>query len=644
MRPFHPTMRTMMKIRDDDLPANVSTTPDFLSLLSPDAGRRRFLRDAAVVVAMGATMPRLANAAGGAGGAGSIPVSTDDLVRVPPGHSVQLLFAWGDPVSDGPAFRADAGNSAADQAQQAGMHHDGLAFFPFVVDGRVSSTHGLLCVNHEYTDEGLLHPDGMASWTAEKMFKSQNAHGVSVVEVRRAGKGWEVVRPSAYARRITARTPIRIAGPAASSPALRTRDDRRGNVVFGTIGNCAMGVTPWGTYLTCEENFSGYFNGTAEPTAAERRYGIRRGGYGYRWHEHDGRFDVATEPNEPNRFGWVVEIDPRDPRKPPVKRTALGRFKHEGATVTLTRDRRVAVYMGDDEAFEYIYKFVSRDAWGGTAASGANLLDHGTLYVARFLPEGKGEWVELTHGKNGLDDGAGFAEQADVLVQARLAADRVGATKMDRPEQIAVDPRNGEVYCSLTRNDRRDASDADAANPRAPNPFGHIVRWREADGDAAAVAFAWDIFLLGGDPAHPDDVKRGTMRGDAFANPDGLWFDPDGRLWVQTDVSPSSLNRGEFAAFGNNQMLLADTVTGEVRRFLTGPRGCEITGIARSPDGRNLFVNIQHPGEIPGSRSDPARPTSVSSWPAGQFPALPAGRPRSATVVITRDDGGVVGA
>ena len=577
-----------------------------------------------------------------------IAASRDDRLCVPEGYGVQVLFAWGEPLGATPAFRGDAGNSASEQALQAGMHHDGMHFFPQLEEGKPSSTRGLLCVNHEYTDEGLLHPDGVAGWSYAKTLKSQNAHGVSVIEVelRTGASGeaphWQLVRPSPYARRITARTPMRIDGPAAGSADLRTRDDWRGNIVFGTLANCAMGVTPWGTYLTCEEHFSSYFNGLDQPTPAQKRYGIRSKGAGYRWHEHDSRFDVASEPNEANRFGWVVEIDPWNPAGVPVKHTALGRFKHEGAMVTLARDGRVVVYMGDDEPFEYLYKYVSRDPFdAGKPAGRERLLELGSLYVARFEAAGRGRWLALQHGQNGLDAGSGFADQAALLIRTRQAADLVGATRMDRPEWIAVHPQSGEVYCSLTNNRQR--SVADAANPRADNAFGHIIRWREAAGDAAADSFAWDVFVLCGDPQQADPTRRGNIRGDAFGSPDGLWFDPDGRLWIQTDASGNLIERGDHERFGNNQMLVADVASGEIRRFLTGPKGCEITGICATPDGRNLFVNVQHPGEVPGGRSDPNRPLAASGWPASQFAELTGGRPRSATVVIRRLDGGIVG-
>ena len=636
----------------DDLLSNDSANPHLEQLLGARAAgsaTRRQILQAGLGSAALAFFGLPAQAAGGGGSAiGFRPIAaaTDDAVRVPEGYTLQLLYAWGDPISLGPAFRGDASNSAPEQAEQAGMHHDGMQFFAFVNDGRPSSTHGLLCINHEYTDEGLLHVGGTADWSHAKTLKSQNAHGISVIEVQLRGSGselrWQIVRPSAYARRITARTPMRIDGPAAGAVDMRTRDDRRGNVVFGTLANCAMGLTPWGTYLSCEENFNGYFNASGTPTAAQRRYGIREGGSGLRWHEYDSRFDVASEPNEANRFGWVVEVDPWQPGRPPVKHTALGRFKHEGATVTLASDGRVVVYMGDDEAFEYIYKYVSRDRFiAGSSATSGRWLEVGTLYVARFEADGRGQWVALQHGQNNLNEANGFAGQAEVLIRARQAADLVGATKMDRPEWIAVQPQSGEVYCTLTNNRQRVT--ADAANPRADNAFGHIIRWREDAGDAAAGRFSWDIFVLCGDSQHSDANKRGNIRGDSFGSPDGLFFDRAGRLWIQTDVPGRLMNHGDYQRIGNNQMLVADVASGEIRRFLTGPSGCEITGLTATPDSCNLFVNVQHPGEVPGARSDPARPLAVSGWPANQFAEVTGGRPRSATLVIRRRDGGVVG-
>jgi secreted PhoX family phosphatase len=572
-------------------------------------------------------------------------VSAEDAVHVAPGYRVSVLYRWGDETGIAGAppapFKPDASNSAAEQALQAGMHHDGMHFFPLPKGARTAD-HGLLVVNHEYTDEGLLHPDGMKTWSHEKVLKSQNAHGMSVIEVRRRAAGWTVVRPSRYARRITARTPIGLAGPAAGHALLRTEADPAGREVRGTLHNCALGVTPWGTYLSCEENFNERFHHSGTPTRSEKRYGIRRFGLGYRWHEYDARFDAGLHPNEANRFGWVVELDPYDPSSKPMKHTALGRFAHESATVSVAPDGRVVVYSGDDARFEYIYKFVSRGRYNPRAgiANGA-LLDEGTLYVARFDATGRGRWLALVHGQSGLDASSGFADQAEVLVRAREAADRVGATKMDRPEWIAVHPRTREVYATLTNNTRRGRAGfpgADAANPRANNVYGHILRWNEKNGDPAAETFSWSVFLLAGDPGQADPAQRGTT-GLAFGGPDGLHFDRRGVLWIMTDISASRQQREAYDSLGGNQLLAADPASGEVRRFLVGPVNCEITGLTQTPDGKTFFLNIQHPGEVPDARSDPAKPDLYSRWPDGR----PGARPRSATIVIERADGGVIG-
>ena len=622
---------------------NVSNNPE---LPLPDASRRQVFKctGAAVALLVGS------HAWGAIGhdnkplGFSSVPVSVNDSLVVPPEYEAQVLFRWGDPVGaqeGSPAFLKDASNTWQDQTLQAGMHHDGMSFFP--IDG--NPRHGLLAINHEYTDDGLLHPDGMQNWSLDKVRKSQAAHGVSVIEViERAGE-WRVMPNSRFARRITGLTPIRLEGPAQGHPLLKTATDASGALVFGTLNNCAAGKTPWGTYLTCEENWNGYFSTSDKPTALEQRYGMRPQGWGYRWHNFDARFDANLHPNEAHRCGWVVEIDPMDPMQVPVKRTALGRFKHEGASTTLSADGRAVVYMGDDERFEYIYKFVSRDkVQAGGYKANRDLLNHGTLYVARFDADGMGHWVALVHGEKGLTPETGFADQAEVLIKARLAADAVGATRMDRPEWIAVHPHTGEVFATLTNNNQRGqpGREADAANPRADNIMGHIIRWREGTGgvaDAAATQFRWMPFALAGDPKADKPAHRGTIIGDIYANPDGLAIDDSGLLWIQTDVSTTVLNKGPFAAFGNNMMLCADPVSGQTKRFLTGPMGCEITGIDFTPDRRAVFINIQHPGETASERSDPQQPQAVSQWPDGPL----GGRPRSATVVIRRKDGGLVG-
>ncbi|MBL8539738.1 MAG: PhoX family phosphatase [Betaproteobacteria bacterium] len=628
-----------MHLFDDHEPANPAAAAGCESPVTRRAVLKAGLA-AAVLAAFGPL--RVAAAAGGSVlGFNAVPVSGEDTVRVPAGYSASVLYRWGDPTGSTlgqPVFRPDASNSAEQQLLQAGMHHDGMHFFP-LPRGSDSSTHGLLVVNHEYTDDGLLHPDGMKTWTADKVRKSQAAHGVSVIEIELESGSWRIVSPSRYARRICAFTPMTLAGPAAGDDALKTAADPTGRAVLGTFNNCSHGVTPWGTYLASEENFNFYFAGGRTITPEMGRYGITRR-RGLRWHEHDARFDCEREPNEANRFGWMVEIDPWDAASKPVKRTALGRFKHEGAALAVAPDGRVVYYMGDDEAFEYIYKFVSARPWHPQdRAANRTLLDHGTLHVARFGDDGRGTWLPLVHGENGLTAANGFASQADVLRLARSAADRVGATPMDRPEWIAVDAGRKHVYCSLTNNAKRgDVGNrgADAANPRRENVFGHIVRWREAGGDPTATSFEWDIFLLAGDPAQADPAKRGNIRGDAFGSPDGLYVDPRGVLWIETDVTTRTIGRGDYANLGNNQMLAADPATGEVRRFLTGPNGCEITGATQTPDGRTMFVNIQHPGEAPDERGNPDHPDAVSSWPDG-------GRPRSATIVIRKNDGGVIG-
>jgi secreted PhoX family phosphatase len=607
-------------------------------------------------------------AAGRAVGFKSVPMAAVDTVVVPEGYRAQVLYRWGDPVGIAgfmPAFKPDASNSSVEQAAQAGMHHDGMAFFP--LDG--GARRGLLAMNHEYTDDGLLHTDGIRNWSTEKAFKSMAAHGVSVIEVERVAAGWRVVQPSRFARRITARTPMRIAGPGGGHPMMKTAADPTGTLALGTFNNCANGQTPWGTYLTCEENFAGYFEGPEQPDAHQKRWGLRQGaGAYYRWHEADERFDANKHPNEFNRFGWIVEIDPMDPSSTPVKRTALGRAAHEGAATALTADGKAVVYMGEDARFEYIYKFVSRDAMKpggpqgnagppqasltpsgggmgtpqtrGLASANRELLDHGTLYVARFDADGRGEWLPLVHGQGPLTAANGFADQGEVVIKSRQASDLLGATKMDRPEWTAVDPFTKQVYCTLTNNSDRGQPNRpgpDAANPRARNTMGQIIRWKE-DGDLDGTRFAWDHLVLAGDPAQAREEAKGNVRGDIFGSPDGLWMDPRGVLWIQTDASSSVMGKGDYGNLPNNQMLACDPTDpkGAIRRFLVGPTGCEVTAVAMASDLRTMFVNIQHPGESPSERSDPDQPSRFSTWPDG-------GRPRSATVVITKLDGGVTG-
>ena len=474
-----------------------------------------------------------------------IATSTADEVVVPPGYTAKVLIAWGEPVSNGPAFKPDASNTAAEQAQQWGMHNDGIVYFPFPFFG---SHRGLIVQNHEYTDDVLLFPDGKANWNAEKTAKSQAAHGVGVIEVFKLFGSWRVRRPSFLARRITASTPIDIAGPAAGHDLLKTSADPTGKRVLGTLNNCAMGFTPWGTYLACEENFNGYFRNTAPNDARDP---LRRD-HGQPERRCGTRPTPASTPTSSRTSRTAsagsTEINPWLPRSTPVKRTALGRVKHEGAWVEETEDGRVVVYMGDDQAGEYIYRYLSNEPWKRAFRRGTHPLDDGVLYVARFNADGTGDWLPLTPDNPAL---AGRS-QAEILINTRAAADAVGATKMDRPEWIDVIDSKKEVYVTLTNNTGRTAATVDAANPRPNNVYGHIIRWGYAD-DFSDPVFFWEIFALAGDPAVP--AHGSTIMGDKFGSPDGIYVDPDERLWIQTDVSSSTIDSGAYAGFGNNQML-----------------------------------------------------------------------------------------
>ncbi len=646
----------------DELPSNTSDNPHISDLIG-SLNRRQVLIGGAAASALaflGAALPGEAMAAESQANGfpfkprsrlpfDAIPTGRADAITVPPGYKATPFIPWGTPITGRyPAFLDDASNSAQDQAEQIGMHHDGMHFFP--IDARRGpgrrSDHGLLVLNHEYIDAPLLHPNGPTvvggkRTIAEEVRKEINAHGVSVVEIRRNVNGeWEVV-PSRRNRRITAATPMQITGPARGHKLLQTRYSPQGTATRGTQNNCSNGFTPWGTYLTCEENWAGYFatRDTGLPRELQR-YGLRSSSR-FGWETLPGdefeRFDATRKTadakgdyrNEPNHFGWIVEIDPFDPDSTPVKHTALGRFAHEGLIFAPVKPGRpVVCYSGDDSQNEYIYKYVSRDKYRPGQADG-RLLDEGTLYVARFNADGSGDWLPLDINdrnflKACLAAGITFADQGEVLINTRLAADAVGATRMDRPEWGAVNPDNGEVYFTLTNNTAR--TTADAANPRPTNAYGHIIRWRENSRDHAGRRFDWNIFLLAGpegDSRGPNGKPLGAQN--ILASPDGLWFDDEGRLWIQTDMSGSQLSAGPF---GNNQMLVADPRSGEIKRFLVGPLGAEVTGISATPDFRTLFVNIQHPGE--GSTAT----NLLSTWPDGAGK-----RPRSSTVIIQREDG-----
>lgn len=641
--------------------------------------------------------------------------SLADALTVPVGYTASVLYSLGDPISPLASDYTNLGTeSGASFALRAGDHHDGMNYFGLGGNGRYApnaSNRGLICINHENITQIFLHANGPtpAPRPADEALKEINAHGVAVYEVARATNGSvSVVRDSRFNRRITPNTLMQINGPAAGSRFLRTLNSPTGTHSRGTINNCATGNTPWGTFLTCEENWAGYFaraagdnavrgGADAKAVKAFTRYGLREGTAGsYAWASA-----VASEPldwtfsrwnasqsgvsldgsddfrNEPNTFGYVVEIDPFDSQSTPRKRTALGRFAHEStAYAHPVAGKPVVFYMGDDSRGEYVYKFVSAANWSNTDANagsavGDKYLDAGTLYVARFNADGTGEWLPLTLSNPDIANYANyrFEDLADICINTRLAADAAGATKMDRPEWTAVNPRNGDVYVTLTNNNNanRPVTAVDAANPRSygngGNANGHIIRLQEAAGEGAATAFRWDIYLFGA-PAAADlqNVNiSGLTDANDFSSPDGIWFDSQGVCWIQTDdgaytdttncmmlaAIPGQVGDGGEREVANAVAGVTSVVTTQVaaastedtlRRFLVGPRGCEITGIAMTPDLKTLFVNIQHPGENT-SQAEMLAGTHESSWPALDGVS----RPRSATVVITKDDGGTIG-
>jgi len=617
-RPFQDVLQARMSRRNVLARSAALSATGFLAAL---AGDRWLDRGAAAVVTEGsrtAATQGVGNAIAKAPGSRLInftPVSavngTGPVPTISEDYQYDVLIPWGTSIQPGsPEYNGDPTTrpTAAEQAQQVGIGHDGMWLFP-IGD---SNDRGMLAINHEFGT----NPHVLGKRTPESLEDvrlSQHAHGVSVVEIQKIDGKWQRVG-SPNARRIHVNTPVTFSGPVANHPLLQTP---AGNSPKGTVNNCANGHTPWGTYLTCEENFNGYFGATGSwtPTEAQKRYGFSTQGFGYGWYNFDPRFDLSNPSykNEEHRFGWVVEIDPMDASQTPVKRTALGRFKHENAELVVGRGGRAVVYMGDDERFDYIYKFVSESNWRSMRARRISPLDRGKLYVAKFNDNGTGEWLELTINNPAL--AAQFADQAEVLTFARLAADTLGATPMDRPEWIAA-AANGDIYCNLTNNTRRQVPDA--ANPLAPNPFGHIIKWRDSD-NHVGTTFTWDIFVLAVDT---HDTEKS-----AFGSPDGLWSDPDGRLFIETDGTQPEIN----GVRPNDQLLVADPNTGEICRLFTGVTECEVTGLTRTPDRRTLFANLQHPGD-----GNP----DLTNFPASQG----SGKiPRDATVVITRKDGGIVG-
>lgn len=600
---------------------------DFERVVQSAMSRRNFLGGLVVMgsgaAAMGTGLlsTTSAQAAVSRFGFKPIPIQTDFSVHVPEGYSWDVLVRWGDPLfSDGPDFDHATGGTAASTERAFGENTDGMELFN--IGGKQ-----VIAVNHEYANLKTNFPnneDGKPT-SAEDVLKTQNLQGVAVFEVAESDDGWSVVVDSPFNRRITHNTPMRIEGPAAGHDLLKTAADASGTTVLGTMNNCGAGKTPWGTYLTCEENFNGYFGSTDEAVelpADFKRYGIKtEGRYGYE--TYDPRYDLSQNPNEPYRFGYIVEIDPSDASSTPVKRTALGRFKHENAACTVAPNGQVVVYMGDDERGEFLYKYVSNGVYS-PGADTSSLLNDGQLYVAKFHDDGLGEWLALTEEATGMT-------YAEICVLTRVAASKVGATTMDRPEWVAINPQAVEAYCCLTNNKNRavkpnaggDETPVNGPNPRAENNYGQIVRWYPADDDHTSQIFKWDLYVMAGNPTVHEDAYGGSANvneGNLFNSPDGMMFDSSGLVWIQTDGDDG--NEGDFAGMGNNQMLVGDPVTGEIVRFLTGPNGSEVTGITWSSDRRTVFAGIQHPG---------------GSFPDGE------GLPRSSIVAVKRDDNAVIG-
>ena len=551
-----------------------------------------------------------------------IGIATDSTIHVPEGYTWDILASWGDKLfSDAADFDHATGGDLASSNKIFGENTDGMEFFTV-------GERQLITVNHEYVNPKINLPknDGGMPASLEDVRKLQNLQGVTVMEVAEGDDGWKIVVDSPLNRRITHLTPMVFAGPAAGHDLLKTDADPSGTQSLGTFNNCGAGKTPWGTYLTCEENFNSYFGSTDAGLVLPedfKRHGVSVETR-YAYEKFDERFDISKNVNEPRRAGYVVEINPADPESTPVKRTALGRIKHENAECALARDGRVIVYMGDDERGEFLYKFVSNGTYqAGGSTDG--LLDDGTLYAAKFNDDGTGEWLALTEESTGMS-------LPEICIFTRMAGSKVGATTMDRPEWVAVNPIAVEGYCALTNNSRRglkpnaggDETPVGGPNPREKNEYGQIVRWYPENDDHADPKFRWDLFVMAGNPAVHKDAYAGSPNvnaGNMFNSPDGMAFDTRGLLWIQTDGDDS--NEGEFAGQGNNQMLIGDPVTGEIARFLTAPHGAEVTGLCWSADLRTAFVGIQHP--------------------AAPFPDGEGKLPRSSIIAVRRANNALIG-
>lgn len=637
----------------------------FESILQKRFGRRSLLGGSARMIPVAAFAAGMHAAGPAAEAAGSSPASTDgpkigdrdaardsrllfepiagtsrDTTVVATNYRSDLLIGWGDPLfSDSPAFDP-ARQTARSQALQFGYNVDWMGFFPLPGYEVKNPSHGLIAVNHEYTNPELMFKNwaGFDNQTKDQSEVELEAHGLTVVEVMRDRNGrWRYIQGSRYNRRISATTPFRLTGPAAGSRWLQTSTDINGDTVAGTLNNCAGGETPWGTVMSGEENFHQYFsNANAVPAGPARaihsRYGMPGGNGSYPWARHFDRFDVGKELNEPFRHGWMIEFDPYDPTSMPKKRTALGRFRHEGCTFQVARNGRIAGYMGDDERFQFMYKYVSNGVYNPfDRAANDKLLDEGTLYAAKLNEDGTGEWLPLVQGRGPLTAANGYPTQAEVLIDARGAATLLGATPMDRPEDMEANPVTGKVYVALTNNTARNDRQTNKSNPRANNRFGHIIEITEDEGDHTATKFTWEIFMLCGDGKVASHgaffAGYDPSKVSAIANPDNILFDSKGNLWISTDGQPSTLriNDGIYA------VPTEGPERGNVKQLVSVAVGAEAASLVLNPDDTALFVAVQHPGEGGKWTDNPSEATS--SFPDSKQPVRPA------LVVVTKASG-----
>lgn len=649
----------------DDIPTNPNLSRTIGDVINTRYGRRDILRGVLGVSATTALFGTSALIAPNEAAAATtsrynfneLAWGNDETHHIADGYDADVLLRWGDPVTaNAPDFDVMNQTSAA-QLQQFGYNNDYVGFTALNADG----TRGLLCVNHEYTNEEVMFPgvgrqdrDDLKGMTPELIDIEMAAHGGTVVEIAQTDGKWAVVRDGQYNRRITPlNTEMTFSGPAAGHSRMKTNADPDGMTVVGTMNNCAGGMTPWGTYLMAEENFHGYFwtdtldadgkpdiSGQAEAKQM-KRYGVP--GRWYAWGTRYDRFNIDKEPNEPNRFGWIVEVDPRDPAAKPVKHTALGRFRHEGAETTISKDGHLVIYSGDDNRFDYQYKYVSGGKVSDDASANSALLSDGTLYVARFDEDGTILWMPLTFGIGPLTAANGFNDQGDVMIDTRLAADLLGATPMDRPED--AQPRgDGTAYIMLTNNNRRKPDQVDAANPRADSSFGHIIEIKEDQQDHAAAKGTWSILVKCGDPAIADvgaHWNPETSENGWFGSPDNAAVDVDGRLWVSTDQG------SKWGKTGKSDGLYGVETEGKLRGtsklFFRTPVGGELCGPYFHDSGETLFLAVQHPGtdgtkSLKGFERNSTFEDPATRWPDFD-PSMP---PRPSVVVVTKTGGGKI--